>query len=107
MAIAEISVVPVGTKTPSLSKYIARVVQVLQDQSKVNYELTPMGTIIEGDLDHVMRVLRKMHESAFSDDVARVVTTIKIDDRRDKVSTTDSKVQSVKRKLGRTERTIQ
>jgi len=54
-----------------------------------------------------MRVLRKMHESAFSDDVARVVTTIKIDDRRDKVSTTDSKVQSVKRKLGRTERTIQ
>ncbi len=107
MAIAEISVVPVGTKTPSLSKYIARVVQVLQDQSEVNYELTPMGTIIEGDLDHVMRVLRKMHESAFSDDVARVVTTIKIDDRRDKVSTTDSKVQSVKRKLGRTERTIQ
>ncbi|MFP3975075.1 MAG: MTH1187 family thiamine-binding protein [Dehalococcoidia bacterium] len=107
MAIAEISVVPIGTKTPSLSKYVARVLQVLQDQKEVTYELTAMGTILEGDLDKVMKLIQKMHESAFSDEIARVVTTIKIDDRRDKVSTRDSKIKSVEKELGQTERRSQ
>ncbi len=106
MAIAEISVVPVGTKTPSLSKYVAQVLQVLQTQKEVSYELTAMGTILEGDLDKIMNLIQKMHESAFGSGVARVVTTVKIDDRRDKVSTRDSKVQSVQRELGQSERRI-
>jgi len=65
MAIAEISVVPLGTKTPSVSKYVARAVKILQQEKDVKYEVTAMGTIVEGDLDKILEVVRKMHEEPF------------------------------------------
>ena len=46
MAIAEISVVPLGTKTPSVSQYVARAVKVLEQEKNIRYEMTAMGTII-------------------------------------------------------------
>ena len=99
MAIAEISVVPLGTKTPSVSRYVARAIKVLETQKKVKYEITAMGTIVEGDLDRILAVVRKMHEETFVDGVNRVVTTIKIDDRRDKSQSMKGKVDSIKKKL--------
>ena len=99
MAIAEISVVPLGTKTPSVSRYVARAIKVLEKQKEVKYEITAMGTIIEGDLDRILAVVRKMHEETFLEDVARVVTTVKIDDRRDKTQSMKGKVDSIKKKL--------
>ncbi len=99
MAIVEISIVPLGTKTPSLSSYVARAVKVLRQEKDVKYEITPMGTIIEGDLDRILAVAKKMHEGVFGEGVVRVLTTIKIDDRRDKVQGMRDKVDSVKRKL--------
>ena len=100
MALVEISVVPLGTPTPSLSQYIAKAVKVLEGEKDIKYELTAMGTIIEGDLDQVLTLARKMHEAVFSTVTMRVVTTIKIDDRRDKTSSMDSKMKSVKIELG-------
>ena len=99
MAIAEISIVPLGTKTPSVSQYVARAVKVLEKQKDIGYEITAMGTIIEGDLDRVLAVARKMHEETFGDGVSRVVTTVKIDDRRDKAQSMKGKVDSIKKKL--------
>ena len=100
MAIIQVSIVPLGTG-PSMSQYVARAIKVLQDEKDVTYKLTPMGTIVEGDLDRALRVLRRMHESVFGEGVQRVLTTITIDDRRDKKATMASKVSSVRRKLGR------
>ena len=99
MAIAEINIIPMGTGTPSVSKHIARVVKVLQMEKDLKYEITSMGTIIEGDLDKILEMVKKMHEEAFSNEVARVVTIIKIDDRRDKALSMSSKVNSLKEKL--------
>ena len=99
MALVEISVIPVGTPTPSVSQYIARAVKVLEGEKDIKYELTAMGTIIEGDLEQVLTLVRKMHEAVFNAGVMRVVTTIKIDDRRDKASSMSSKMESLKRKL--------
>jgi len=99
MAIIEVSVVPIGTGTPSVSRYVAKAVRILQSQPDINYELTAMGTIIEGDLDKLMLLVRKMHESAFAEGAFRVVTTVKIDDRRDRAGTINSKITSVQRKL--------
>ena len=99
MAIAEISVVPLGTKTPSVSRYVARAVRVLEREKDIKYELTAMGTVIEGDLDKILAVVKKMHEETFGDGVARVLTTIKIDDRRDKPQSMKAKVNSLKKKL--------
>lgn len=100
MAVAEISVIPLGTGSASVSEYVARVIKLVQAEKNIRYELSSMGTNIEGSLDDIFRIARKMHESVFSDGVVRVVTTIKIDDRRDKPLTISGKMESVKQKLG-------
>ena len=99
MAIAEVIVVPLGTKTPSVSQYVARAVKVLEQEKDIKYEMTAMGTIIEGDLDKILAAVKKMHERTFGEGVVRVVTTIKIDDRRDKAQGMKEKVDSLKKKL--------
>lgn len=101
MAIVQVSIVPLGTKTTSISHYVARALKVLQRQKSVKYRLTPMGTVLEGDLDKILGLVRKMHESVFEDGVQRVVTIVNIDDRRDKRATMESKVISVEDKLCR------
>ncbi|MBE0430662.1 MAG: MTH1187 family thiamine-binding protein [Dehalococcoidia bacterium] len=99
MAIAEVSVVPLGTGTPSVSRYVARAVKVLQQQKDITYETTAMGTVLEGDLDTILAVVRRMHEATFGEGVARVVTTIKIDDRRDKARSMRDKVAALQERL--------
>jgi uncharacterized protein (TIGR00106 family) len=99
MAMAEVSVVPLGTKTPSVSQYVARAIKVLEQEKGIKYETTPMGTVIEGDLDRILAVVKKMHEVIFGEGVARVITTVKIDDRRDKAQSMKGKLDSLKKKL--------
>ncbi len=82
MAVVEISVVPLGTATPGVSSYVAACLEVVAD-SGLNYQLTPMGTVIEGEIDEILPVLRRMHEVPFGRGAQRVSTLIKIDDRRD------------------------
>lgn len=82
MAVVEISVAPLGTSTPSVSTYVAECVKIVEG-SGLTYQLTPMGTVIEGDIDDILPVLRKMHEVPFGRGAERVSTLIKIDDRRD------------------------
>jgi len=101
MAIIEVGTVPLGTETASLSRYVARAAKVLDEEQDIKYELTSMGTIIEGDLEQLLTLARKMHEAIFDAGAVRVLTTIKIDDRRDRASSMSGKVESVRRELGR------
>jgi uncharacterized protein (TIGR00106 family) len=99
MAVVEISVAPLGTATPGVSQYVAACVEVIA-ASGLTYQLTPMGTVIEGDIDEIFTVLRKMHEVPFGKGAERVSTLIKIDDRRDSGSHgLQGKVDSVLSKL--------
>lgn len=98
MAVAEVTVVPLGTGTPSLSAYVAKALKILED-SGLTYQLTPMGTVVQGDPQEIMEVVLEMHNSLFSKDIHRVVTTLKIDERRDKSLTMESKVTAVEEKL--------
>jgi uncharacterized protein (TIGR00106 family) len=98
MAVVEISVVPIGLQTTSMSTYVAQAVKVLKE-SNLRYEMTAMGTIISGDLDEIWAVLKRMHESCFQLNAPRVLTQIKIDDRRDKAGSPEQKVRSVMEKL--------
>ncbi|MEJ2492583.1 MAG: MTH1187 family thiamine-binding protein [Desulfuromonadales bacterium] len=99
MAVVEISVVPLGTGTTSVSAYVAACVKIAA-ASGLNYKLTPMGTVIEGDLDALLPVLRRMHEIPFEHGASRVSTLIKIDDRRDREShDLEGKIRSVDEKL--------
>ena len=98
MAIVFVSIAPLGTATTSLSSHVAGVERVLKD-SGLKSQLTAMGTIIEGDIDAILPVLRRMHELPFAEGAVRVSTLIKIDDRRDKTSSIERKVRSVMEKL--------
>ncbi len=100
MAMMEISVVPIGTGTPSLSDYVAGVVRVLEEAG-VEYTLGAMGTVVVGEIDRLLALARKMHEQPFVMGALRVATTIKLDDRRDKPLTIQGKVRAVQEKLGR------
>lgn len=95
MALMEISVMPVGTGT-SMSKYIAKAIWAIEGEPDIDYEMTSMGTIVQGDLDHLLEVIRKMHKAVLDSGAPRVVTTIKIDDRTDKPITLTSKLESLK-----------
>ncbi len=100
MAMVEFSVVPLGTQTPSVSKYVAKAIKILDKyKDKIKFELTPMGTIIEGDLETAVKIVLEIHNNIFSDEVQRVVTNIKIDDRRDKELTLAGKVKAVMDKV--------
>lgn len=97
MAILEISVVPIGEGC-SVSQYVAKCIDVVKRYG-LPYEITAMGTIIEGDVEKLMEIALLMHKTPFEMGVKRVLTTIKIDERIDKVSSIKSKVLSVKDKL--------
>ena len=99
MAIFEVSIIPLGTGTASVSKYLAKAVALLKEEEGIQYELTAMGTILQGDLSRLFGLVQRMHEAIFDIDVSRVVTTIKIDDRRDKAATMTGKVESVRAEL--------
>ncbi|MBM7865380.1 MTH1187 family thiamine-binding protein [Heliobacterium gestii] len=97
--IAEVTIIPLGTGSPSLSRYVADCHKALQEAEGIRYQLTPMSTVIEGELDLVVDVIRKMHEVPFAAGALRVSTTIRIDDRRDKPLSMEGKVRSVEQKL--------
>lgn len=100
MAIAEFTIIPIGTATPSLSQYVADIQEVLEQASEpIHYEMTSMSTIIEGELDDLMTVIRRLHEVPFNHGAQRVSTAIKIDDRRDKAASMEQKMKSVVEKM--------
>ena len=97
--IAEITIVPLGTGSTSLSQYVADVENVLKKYSDLKFELTPMSTVVEGDIDRILVAVREMHETPFKNGAKRVSTRLSIDDRRDKEASMRSKMESVKSKL--------
>ena len=95
--LAEFSVVPLG-KGESVSQYVAECMRIVES-SGVSYRMNPMGTVLEGDYDRVMSVIRACHMRVMelSD---RVITSIKIDDRKGRKDMLDRKIESVEKHLG-------
>jgi uncharacterized protein (TIGR00106 family) len=98
MVIAEITVVPLGTGTPSLSSFVAEAVKALEGCG-IKYTLTPMGTVLEGPLEEVLEAVRMLHRLPFNKGAQRVSTRIVIDERRDKEASAEGKIKSVEEKL--------
>jgi uncharacterized protein (TIGR00106 family) len=97
--IVEVTVVPLGTASTSLSTYVAEVEKVLKKFPKVKSLLTPMSTILEGEMADVLAAVRAMHETPFQNGAQRVMTRVSIDDRRDQEITMAGKLAAVKSKL--------
>jgi len=95
LAIVEVSVIPIGTDQPSVSSFITECYRVLEEETNLKHQLTPMSTIIEGNLDDIMDAVKKMHQVPFDEGAQRVVTNITIDERTDKSISMKSSVESV------------
>ena len=98
MPLANVTVIPLGTGSTSLSKYIAECVKVIE-QSGIKHTLTPFGSVLEGELDELFEVIKSIHEVPFKFGVQRVATLVNLDDRRDKKATAEGKIQSVRSKM--------
>jgi uncharacterized protein (TIGR00106 family) len=93
----EFSVVPIGVGV-SISPQIARVLKIVAE-SGVPYKANPMGTVLEGEWDMVMSVVKQCHAEVMRD-AERVLTTITIDDRKGKEQRIEKKLESIEQKLG-------
>ncbi len=98
MAIALVSVFPIGEGT-SLSSYVAESIKAIKGMKEISFEITGMGTIIEGEIEKIFEALKAMHLAQIKAGAKRVYMSITIDDRRDKPSTARGKVESVKGKI--------
>lgn len=99
MISAELTIIPIGTTNTSLSSYVAVAITAL-DETGIKYQLSGMGTLLEAETpDELFDAIKIAHEAVLSAGVDRVVTSVKIDDRRDREKTMDDKVRSVEEKL--------
>ncbi len=103
MVLLEFAMSPTGGTQGSLSPYVARILDIV-DRSGVRYQLTAMGTILEGDWDEVMAVVGDCFR-ALQADCPRVGMNLKMDWRAGGESRLHSKVQAVEAQLGRKLRT--
>lgn len=98
MVLLEFSMSPLG-KGESVGKYVSRSLEIV-DQSGVEYRLNPMGTVLEGEWDDVMDVVRQCYER-MRKDCNRISCTMKIDFRKGKNGRLGGKVASVEKRLKR------
>lgn len=94
MIIAQFSIAPIGEGV-SLSKYVKEIVNDLK-YSNIKFKTNPMSTIIETtDLKSLFDLIEKLNNHLFKLGVLRVITDLKIDYRKDKDATMDSKLKSL------------
>jgi uncharacterized protein (TIGR00106 family) len=98
MAVAEISVVPVGTANASISNYVVDALRIVK-ASGLKYELSSMGTNVEGDVASILALVGRVHDACFKAGAVRVLTTLKIDDRKDKALSIEGKKAAVTGKV--------
>lgn len=99
--LAELEIVPIGTNSASVSEQLAQVAKLI-DRSGLDYRVGPMGTVIEGSWDQLMQLAKQCHQALLQSN-NRVMTTIRIDDRKDKPGNGRivQKVQSLEAKVGK------
>ena len=94
MIISQLSIAPVG-KDVSLSRYVKKVISVLKENN-IKFETNDMATVIETeDLETLFKVVEKAHKAVIEFGAQRVITELKIDDRRDKNVTMGTKIKSL------------
>jgi uncharacterized protein (TIGR00106 family) len=95
MVLGQFSVYPLGEGT-SLSRFVKKGIQVIKE-SGYKYEIGGLSTTVEvPDLDSLFQLVKKVHQAHLGEGARRVVIDLKVDDRRDKDATIDTKRNSVK-----------
>ncbi len=93
MAIVDISIVPIGTKNTSVSEFVRKSIKLIK-KSGLKYQVGAMGTTIEGDLSDIFELILQIHKAQIKMGAKRLLTTVKIDDRRDKKQSIEDKIKA-------------
>jgi len=96
--LAQFTVFPVGAKE-SLSKDVAKSLDII-DKSGLSYKFTPMATIVEGEWDEIMALIKRCHET-MRESHNRIYTSIVIDDRKGAKNRLTGKTEAVEKVLNR------
>jgi len=83
MIISQLSIAPVGEGI-SLNKYVKIVLKIL-NENNIKFKINDMATIIETEnLSQLFNIVEKAHNAVLESGAKRVITELKIDDRKDK-----------------------
>ncbi len=83
----------------SVSEHVAKVIKMV-DESGLPYKVNAMGTVVEGEWDEVMGLIKKCHQ-LLAGQTERVITEISIDDRKTRSNRIEGKVASIEKILGK------
>ncbi len=97
--LAQFSIIPVGVGS-SLGDQLAAVLKIV-DESGIPYKVNPMDTVVEGEWEDIMGLIKKCRDEIMKNG-ERVVISITIDDRKDRPNRIEEKVASLERRLGKT-----
>mgnify|MGYP001569228604 CR=1 FL=1 len=96
--LVEVSIIPIGIGS-SVGNKLAEVLKII-DASGLPYKVNPMGTVIEGEWDEIMKLIKKCHKALMKTG-ERTITTITIDDRKGKPNRIEEKIKSIEKRLGK------
>ena len=97
--LVEFSIIPIGAGS-SIGDQLAKVLKIV-DASGLPYKINPMGTVIEGSWNEIIKLIKKCHDTVMKSE-DRVYTTISIDDRKGKPNRIEEKVKSIEKRIGKT-----
>ena len=94
LAVAEIFITPLGTGDSTIREYIRALLPIVE-ASGLAYQLTAMGTQVEGPIDELLALTKRLHDATFeaSKGADRVVTHLRLDERRGEPLTLEGKVR--------------
>ncbi len=95
----DLCVVPLGVGV-SVSEYIVECERLIRDAG-LNAQLHPYGTVIEGEWDAVMDIVKQCHEKVHAMGAHRISTSMRVGTRVDRPQTMQDKLDSVTDKLDR------
>ena len=96
--LVEFSVLPVG-KGVSVSKSVAKAIDLV-DKSGLDYKVSEMGTIVEGEWKEIFSLIERCHRLLLKE-TGRVMTTVKVDERRGRKGLLNSRIRRIERILRR------
>lgn len=96
--IAEFSIVPIGSGE-DIAQYVARAVKMVDD-SGLAYQLTAMGTLLEGSWDEVTGLIRQIHDEIIKD-IPRLEINLRLDDHKGRTDMIAKRVHEIEELTGR------
>lgn len=99
---AEISIYPIGTANTSMSFYIAKGIEMIQNIEGIRYEINSMGTVLESDsIDKIYEAAKILMNVVHNLGVSRVEIILKIDSRKDRQVKIEDRTESIKKYLSK------